>query len=122
MKRGARDLVCLRGVRVRGSGAEDGRGPVAFPVELWCAAGLVIAGLSIGGAHVERGDEPGVGVGVVEAGEALAVGGGALEYIWLGATHMLTGYDHLLFLFGVIFFLTGFLILLHYFFLNSESF
>jgi len=34
--------------------------------------------------------------------------GGILEYIWLGAEHMVTGYDHLLFLFGVIFFLTGF--------------
>jgi hypothetical protein len=34
--------------------------------------------------------------------------GGNLEYIKLGATHMLTGYDHLLFLFGVIFFLTRF--------------
>lgn len=33
--------------------------------------------------------------------------GGNLRYIWLGATHMLTGYDHLLFLFGVIFFLTS---------------
>jgi len=32
--------------------------------------------------------------------------GGNLHYIWLGATHMLTGYDHLLFLFGVVFFLT----------------
>ena len=32
--------------------------------------------------------------------------GGNLRYIWLGATHMLSGYDHLLFLFGVIFFLT----------------
>ncbi len=32
--------------------------------------------------------------------------GGNLQYIWLGATHMLTGYDHLLFLFGVVFFLT----------------
>ena len=34
--------------------------------------------------------------------------GGALDYIHLGATHMLTGYDHLLFLFGVMFFLTKF--------------
>jgi len=34
--------------------------------------------------------------------------GGYLRYLWLGATHMLTGYDHLLFIFGVIFFLTGF--------------
>jgi hypothetical protein len=31
--------------------------------------------------------------------------GGYIEYIKLGALHMLTGYDHLLFLFGVIFFL-----------------
>jgi hypothetical protein len=34
--------------------------------------------------------------------------GGNLMYIWLGAEHMITGYDHLLFLFGVIFFLTNF--------------
>ncbi|MCW8830357.1 MAG: HupE/UreJ family protein [Gammaproteobacteria bacterium] len=33
---------------------------------------------------------------------------GFMEYIELGASHMLTGYDHLLFLFGVIFFLTRF--------------
>ena len=31
---------------------------------------------------------------------------GYLQYVWLGASHMLTGYDHLLFLFGVVFFLT----------------
>lgn len=30
------------------------------------------------------------------------------EYMYLGAIHMLTGYDHLLFLFGVIFFLSSF--------------
>jgi hypothetical protein len=46
--------------------------------------------------------------GVSEADREAMVGGGALEYIWLGATHMLTGYDHLLFLFGVIFFLANF--------------
>lgn len=34
--------------------------------------------------------------------------GGYLQYIGLGASHMLTGYDHLLFLFGVVFFLTTF--------------
>ncbi len=33
---------------------------------------------------------------------------GYFEYMTLGATHMLSGYDHLLFLLGVIFFLTGF--------------
>jgi hypothetical protein len=34
--------------------------------------------------------------------------GGYVQYIVLGAEHMLTGYDHLLFLFGVVFFLTTF--------------
>ena len=29
-------------------------------------------------------------------------------YLWIGATHMLTGYDHLMFVFGIIFFLTNF--------------
>lgn len=32
--------------------------------------------------------------------------GGNLRFIELGASHMLSGYDHLLFLFGVVFFLT----------------
>jgi len=36
------------------------------------------------------------------------IDGGNLQYLRLGATHMLTGYDHLLFVFGVVFFLTGF--------------
>jgi HupE / UreJ protein len=34
--------------------------------------------------------------------------GSHLEYAQIGALHMLTGYDHLLFLFGVMFFLTRF--------------
>lgn len=34
--------------------------------------------------------------------------GGLLAYTRVGATHMLTGYDHLLFLTGVIFYLSGF--------------
>ncbi len=36
------------------------------------------------------------------------IDGGNLQYIELGAEHMLTGYDHLLFLLGVVFFLTKF--------------
>lgn len=32
--------------------------------------------------------------------------GGYLDFIWIGAEHMLTGYDHLLFLIGVLFFLS----------------
>ncbi len=42
-----------------------------------------------------------------EAKEAM-INGGYLKYVWLGAEHMITGYDHLLFLFGVIFFLRTF--------------
>lgn len=34
--------------------------------------------------------------------------GGLPAYIWVGAKHMVTGYDHILFLVGVIFFLKGF--------------
>jgi hypothetical protein len=40
--------------------------------------------------------------------QARILNAGYLEYMRLGATHMLTGYDHLLFLFGVLFFLTRF--------------
>src|SRR5215217_7860546 len=46
--------------------------------------------------------------GISEADKQGILEGGNLEYIKLGATHMLTGYDHLLFLFGVMFFLTRF--------------
>ena len=34
--------------------------------------------------------------------------GSLLDYLYLGAKHMITGYDHILFLIGVIFFLTRF--------------
>ncbi|VAX32423.1 putative membrane protein [hydrothermal vent metagenome] len=46
--------------------------------------------------------------GISEEDKAAMLSGGYLQYLWLGASHMLTGYDHLLFIFGVIFFLTGF--------------
>lgn len=46
--------------------------------------------------------------GISDADKLRMLEGGYLQYIGLGATHMLTGYDHLLFLFGVVFFLTGF--------------
>ncbi|MFT6154918.1 MAG: hypothetical protein ACJAYK_001087 [Crocinitomicaceae bacterium] len=40
--------------------------------------------------------------------QARILNAGNWEYMQLGATHMLSGYDHLLFLFGVIFFLNNF--------------
>jgi hydrogenase/urease accessory protein HupE len=46
--------------------------------------------------------------GISDADKQGILEGGNYEYLKLGATHMLTGYDHLLFLFGVIFFLTRF--------------
>ena len=45
---------------------------------------------------------------VTSADQEILRNGGLWAYIQVGATHMLTGYDHLLFLTGVIFFLKGF--------------
>ena len=45
--------------------------------------------------------------GISEADKQAMLEGDYIRYVWLGANHMLTGYDHLLFIFGVIFFLTG---------------
>jgi hypothetical protein len=46
--------------------------------------------------------------GISDADRQRMLDGGLLQYVGLGASHMLTGYDHLLFLFGVVFFLTTF--------------
>lgn len=46
--------------------------------------------------------------GISEEAKQAMISGGYFRYILLGAEHMITGYDHLLFLFGVIFFLTTF--------------
>ncbi|MCK4951369.1 MAG: HupE/UreJ family protein [Gammaproteobacteria bacterium] len=49
-----------------------------------------------------------LGHGMSEAEKQTIIEGGNLRYIWIGATHMLSGYDHLAFIFGIIFFLTRF--------------
>lgn len=59
----------------------------------------ILALLASVGAHAH---------GISEADQQAMLEGGNLRYLWLGAVHMVTGYDHLLFLFGVIFYLTGF--------------
>lgn len=46
--------------------------------------------------------------GVSESDQEILNNGGLLSYIYVGAKHMITGYDHLLFLAGVIFYLEGF--------------
>lgn len=43
-----------------------------------------------------------------QADRHILEGGSFIDYIMVGAKHMLTGYDHLLFLLGVVFFLNGF--------------
>lgn len=46
--------------------------------------------------------------GMSEAEKLSILEGGNLRYMWIGATHMLSGYDHLAFVFGIIFFLKTF--------------
>lgn len=46
--------------------------------------------------------------GVSAGDQEILNNGGLLSYIYVGAKHMVTGYDHLLFLAGVIFYLQGF--------------
>lgn len=45
--------------------------------------------------------------GVSSSDQQILNNGGLWAYIWVGAKHMVTGYDHLLFLAGVIFYLSG---------------
>jgi hydrogenase/urease accessory protein HupE len=45
--------------------------------------------------------------GMSEEDKIAMLNGGYLQYVELGAKHMLTGYDHLLFLLGVMFFLSS---------------
>jgi len=46
--------------------------------------------------------------GVSSADQDILNDGRLISYIYVGAKHMLTGYDHLLFLTGVVFYLSGF--------------
>ena len=52
--------------------------------------------------------------GMSEAEKQTILYGGNLQYLKIGATHMLTGYDHLLFVFGIVFFLTTFMDVVKY--------
>lgn len=47
--------------------------------------------------------------GMSEAEKQAIIEGGNWSYLWLGTTHMLSGYDHLAFIFGIVFFLRGFM-------------
>lgn len=64
------------------------------------AASIGLAVLAVAG--------PAFAHGLPDAEAQRLIHGGPLEFVRGGAVHMLTGYDHLLFLFGVMFFLTRF--------------
>ena len=52
--------------------------------------------------------------GMSEAEKQTILGGGNLQFLKIGATHMLTGYDHLLFVFGIVFYFSSFLDVIKY--------
>lgn len=66
----------------------------------WRIVTLLIAALPSAPARAHEADPA--------ARERLATGDW-LDFVWTGAEHMLTGYDHLLFLAGVVFFLSSFI-------------
>jgi hypothetical protein len=68
--------------------------------------GLCVAAVAIAAAVSYAGVAAAHGVPDAEA-QRLA-NGGLLDFMISGAVHMVTGYDHILFLFGVMFFLTKF--------------
>jgi hypothetical protein len=67
------------------------------------------ASLAAGALAFAVGSDTALAHGISEEARRRMIEGGNLEYLRLGAEHMLTGYDHLLFLFGVMFFLTRFI-------------
>lgn len=72
--------------------------PFAFPFSGWrLVACLLALAPTLTWAH-----------GISADDQHRMLHGGYLQYVGLGASHMLTGYDHLLFLFGVVFFLNSF--------------
>ena len=52
--------------------------------------------------------------GVSESTSQAMINASLLDYLYFGAEHMVTGYDHILFLIGVIFFLTRYLDILKF--------
>jgi len=69
------------------------------------ARGVFIGALALSSAGAAL---PALAHGISEADKLRMLHGGYAQYVKLGAMHMLTGYDHLLFLFGVVFFLSRF--------------
>ena len=73
--------------------------PRCTPRELWRYGFLVLglAATAVVHAHGVAGDD----AAFVASNQGVQI----IPFLYLGAKHMVTGYDHLLFIFGVIFFL-----------------
>ena len=67
---------------------------------IWIAASFTLLALMMW-------PEFGFAHGMSDAEKSAAVQGGNIQYMWLGGTHMLSGFDHLAFVFGIVFFLTS---------------
>ena len=75
---------------------------------LGCMLFFVLFGLTIILAAAFGGVPEAFAHGMSDAEKQIIMEGGNMPFIWIGATHMLSGYDHLAFVFGIIFFLTRF--------------
>jgi hypothetical protein len=84
--------------RVKGRGSK--RGSVLSRAPFFAAVVTIVAGLLIP-ASVSAHDVSKRDAGFVQANDGPAI----VPFMYLGAKHMVTGYDHLAFLVGVIFFL-----------------
>ncbi|GAB5428874.1 MAG: HupE/UreJ family protein [Devosia indica] len=77
-----------------------------LPRAIWPFRPIVTALLALAAALALTGAVQAHGVDTSDAGYIAEITGwNLLPYIYLGAKHMITGYDHILFLLGVIFFL-----------------
>lgn len=77
-----------------------------LPRAIWPFRPIVTALLALAAALALTGAVQAHGVDTSDAGYIAEITGwNLLPYVYLGAKHMITGYDHILFLLGVIFFL-----------------
>lgn len=77
-----------------------------LPRAIWPVRPIVTALLALVAVLASTGAVQAHGVDTSDAGYIAEITGwNLLPYVYLGAKHMITGYDHILFLFGVIFFL-----------------
>lgn len=79
---------------------------LTLPRAIWPFRPIVTALLALAAALALTGAVQAHGVDTSDAGYIAEITGwNLLPYVYLGAKHMITGYDHILFLLGVIFFL-----------------